>query len=189
MPAEIFREAGFRTAGIWRNGWIGPDFGFDQGFQTYTQPKPTARNRGARRERPNIAALLGTDADLVVSARSFFRSFADEQWFLYLHMMDVHQYVYTPDEALFGNSYLDNYDNSIRWVDRLIGDVESSVQISGVKHCAPNPSSSLEWPCGGWKFGWELSSFQSRPPVPCASVARRDPALRFPHPPGQCGSA
>lgn len=74
-------------------------------------------------------------------------------------------------------------------VDRLIGDVESSVQISGVKHCAPNPSSSLEWPCGGWKFGWALSSFQSRPPVPCASVAQRDPALRFPHPPGQCGSA
>ena len=133
MPAEIFREAGFRTAGIWRNGWIGPDFGFGQGFQTYTQPKPTARNRGASRERPNIAALLGTDADLVVSARSFLRSFADERWFLYLHMMDVHQYVYTPDEALFGNSYLDNYDNSIRWVDRLIGELVQDLESRGLR--------------------------------------------------------
>jgi arylsulfatase len=133
MPAEIFREAGFRTAGIWRNGWIGPDFGFDQGFQTYTQPKPTARNRGAVRERPNIAALLGTDADLAVSARSFFRSFADERWFLYLHMMDVHQYVYTPDEALFGNSYLDIYDNSIRWVDRLIGELVQDLEQRGLR--------------------------------------------------------
>ena len=35
LPAEVFREAGFRTAGLWRNGWIAPNFGFAQGFEIY----------------------------------------------------------------------------------------------------------------------------------------------------------
>ena len=39
-------------------------------------------------------------------------------------------------------------------VDRLIGDVERGVQRSNRKYCAANPSSSLAWPCGGWKYGW-----------------------------------
>ncbi|MGH7337529.1 MAG: sulfatase-like hydrolase/transferase, partial [Myxococcota bacterium] len=37
LPAEIFREAGFHTAGIWRNGWVEGYFGFDQGFEVYTR--------------------------------------------------------------------------------------------------------------------------------------------------------
>ena len=45
LPAEIFREAGYRTAGIWRNGWVAPNFGFGQGFENYTQPKPSPRDR------------------------------------------------------------------------------------------------------------------------------------------------
>lgn len=38
-------------------------------------------------------------------------------------------------------------------VDRLIGDVERGVQRSSRKYCEANPSSSLAWPCGGWKYG------------------------------------
>ena len=48
-------------------------------------------------------------------------------------MMDVHQYVYTPDEALFGNSYLDIYDNSIRWTDGLIGHVLDELTERGLR--------------------------------------------------------
>ena len=28
LPAEILRAEGFRTAGLWRNGWVAPNFGF-----------------------------------------------------------------------------------------------------------------------------------------------------------------
>ena len=35
LPAEILRDAGFRTAGVWRNGWVAPNFGFGQGFEVY----------------------------------------------------------------------------------------------------------------------------------------------------------
>lgn len=33
LPAEILLDAGFVTAGIWRNGWVAPTFGFEQGFE------------------------------------------------------------------------------------------------------------------------------------------------------------
>jgi arylsulfatase A-like enzyme len=122
MPAEIFREAGFRTAGIWRNGWIAPNFGFSQGFEVYLSPR-SERGREAfmrRRESPNVS-LEGDDGDIVNSALEFLRAHGHERWFLYLHMMDVHQYAYSEDTALFGTSYSDSYDNSIRWVDSLLG--------------------------------------------------------------------
>lgn len=131
-PAEIFRDAGFRTAGIWRNGWIGPNFGFGQGFETYTQPLSKNRNPSMGLEHPN-AALIGTDDDILKSAVSFLRSNGHERWFLYLHMMDVHQYVYTPDEALFGTTYLDIYDNSIRWVDSRIENLLNELDRRGLR--------------------------------------------------------
>jgi len=122
MAAEIFQEAGFRTAAIWRNGWIAPNFGFSQGFEIYHNPPPRkeARARINRVENPNIT-LAGTDADTIDSTREFLRTHGHERWFLYLHLMDVHQYVYSEQTALFGTSYSDAYDNSIRWVDSLLG--------------------------------------------------------------------
>jgi len=132
LPAEIFRDAGFRTAGIWRNGWIAPNFGFGQGFQNYTQPKPSPRDRPAIRQAPNMT-LAGSDVDILRSTFSFLRSYGNERWFLYLHMMDLHQYVYSADEALFGTSYLDIYDNSIRRVDGLIGHVLDELTDRGLR--------------------------------------------------------
>ena len=38
LPAEILRDAGFRTAGVYRNGWVAPNFGFGQGFEVYSTP-------------------------------------------------------------------------------------------------------------------------------------------------------
>ncbi len=122
MPAEVFQEAGFRTAAIWRNGWIDPNFGFSQGFEIYLSPRSERRNRARvkRLEDPNVS-LIGDDADILNSALEFLRNHGHERWFLYLHMMDVHQYTYSEDAALFGTSYSDSYDNSIRWVDSLLG--------------------------------------------------------------------
>ena len=131
MPAEIFHEAGFETAAIWRNGWIAPNFGFSQGFMNYSQPRPTPRPRN-QHERPNLS-LVGSDADLVHSAQTFFRTYGDQRWFLYLHMMDVHQYVSSAEEAIFGTSYLDIYDNSILWTDGLIGHMLDELDELGLR--------------------------------------------------------
>lgn len=119
MPAEILSEAGFNTFALWRNGWIGPAFGFHQGFDVYHSPRLSRIPADVRREKPTLSTG-GTDQDTVRSAIEFLRTQAGERWFLYLHLMDIHQYVYDADTALFGTSYSDIYDNSIRWVDRIL---------------------------------------------------------------------
>lgn len=126
-PAEILKQAGFRTVGIWRNGWVSPDFGFQQGFDLYYKPNVRRRPPELLQKNPSAASLPGTDNDLAWAAAEFLRTSSDERFFLYLHMMDVHQYVYD-DSADFGVSFSDIYDNSIRWVDSNVGTVVATLQ-------------------------------------------------------------
>jgi arylsulfatase A-like enzyme len=134
MPAEVFQEAGFRTAAIWRNGWIAPNFGFSQGFEIYLSPRARQEIRGPLRrlENPNIT-LEGDDGDIIHSAIEFLRAHGHERWFLYLHMMDVHQYAYAEESALFGTSYGDIYDNAIHWVDSLLAPLFEELEQRGLR--------------------------------------------------------
>jgi len=131
LPAEILSEAGFVTAGIWRNGWVAPNFGFSQGFDVYLAP-PRNQAPATLRQVPRAGRIDGTDIDLVYSATEFLRANGDRRFFLYLHMMDVHQYITTPDNALFGSTYSDAYDNSIRWVDEQIGMIMTELHALGL---------------------------------------------------------
>ncbi len=131
MPAEVFREAGYRTAGIWRNGWVAPNFGFAQGFEFYLNPKPGRDRQRAQGRHPSGGALQGTDEDIVTSAFEFIDSFGRERFFLYLHFMDIHQYVYDEASSKFGTSYSDVYDQSIHWTDRLLGLIVERIDSIG----------------------------------------------------------
>jgi arylsulfatase A-like enzyme len=119
LPAEIFREAGFRTAGIFRNGWVEAYFGFDQGFEVYTRPQNQPLPASVRRENPTITSP-GTDMSIVDTAKEFLRVHGRERWFLYLHFMDIHEYVYDESTAVFGTAYSDVYDNSILRVNKVL---------------------------------------------------------------------
>ncbi len=121
LPAEIFKPAGFRTAGIWRNGWVAPNFGFSQGFEVYMRPKPGRERANVQRGNPSSHPLVGTDEDLIKSAGDFLANFGHERFFLYLHFMDAHQYLYDASSAKFGTSYSDSYDQAILWTDLLLG--------------------------------------------------------------------
>jgi arylsulfatase A-like enzyme len=144
MPAEILKEAGFRTAGIWRNGWIAPNFGFDQGFELYHRPIPDRAKEFKDSKRNPSNKLEGTDVETVDTAMEFLRTYGHERWFLYLHMMDVHQYVYDENSALFGTDYTDIYDNSIRRTDDVLdrlfkkmsraGHMEDTIVVVAVDH-------------------------------------------------------
>ena len=120
MPAEILQEAGFRTAGVWRNGWVAPNFGFGQGFEVYERPMPAPVPASVRRDHPQVS-LDGTDLDIVDTAIEFLNIHGRERWFLYLHLMDVHQYLYDMDSARFGSTYEDIYDNSVLHTDGIVG--------------------------------------------------------------------
>jgi arylsulfatase A-like enzyme len=52
---------------------------------------------------------------------------------LYLHLMDVHQYVYDEESALFGTTYSDIYDNAIRRTDRHIGALVDALEALGLR--------------------------------------------------------
>ena len=121
LPAEILRDAGFVTAGIWRNGWVHPNFGFGQGFEVYQRPLATPVPAAVRRQFPQVIA--GSDDDVTATAAEFMRQQRGKRWFLYLHLMDLHQYVYDEDTALFGSGNADLYDNALRHTDRVISDL------------------------------------------------------------------
>jgi arylsulfatase A-like enzyme len=61
------------------------------------------------------------------------RAHGHERWFLYLHMMDVHQYAYSEEAAIFGTSYSDSYDNAVRWVDSLLGHLFDELERRGLR--------------------------------------------------------
>ena len=120
MPAEILAEAGFKTVGLYRNGWVNPSFGFDQGFEKYYRPLPGYQDPQIKRMRPN-ADSSSNDESVIADAIEFLRIHGKtSRWFLYLHMMDVHEYTYDQESALFGNGVSDLYDNSILREDWLI---------------------------------------------------------------------
>jgi len=130
MPAEIFKAAGYRTVGIWRNGWVAPNFGFGQGFDVYYTPRAGADAR-LQRHSPGAASIGGTDEDVFVAARDFLEHFGQEKFFLYLHLMDLHQYVFDDDADAFGPTYSDAYDKSIDWTDRVIGAIVEALDAAG----------------------------------------------------------
>jgi arylsulfatase A-like enzyme len=55
MPAEVLKEAGFKTYGLWRNGWVSPTFGFEQGFDVYQRPLATPFPPNVRRANPTLS--------------------------------------------------------------------------------------------------------------------------------------
>ena len=55
------------------------------------------------------------------SAIEFITNHRDDRFFLYMHYMDVHQYVYSDASPTWGTSFSDIYDSSIHWVDQNVG--------------------------------------------------------------------
>ena len=117
LAAEVFQDAGFRTAGIFRNAWVGGNFGFDQGFDLYVRTKPSLTPNRLKASSVSTGGLRGSDIDATDSAIEFMLSSVDQRFLLYVHYMDVHQYSYDSDSDLFGSDFGDLYDNAIHWVD------------------------------------------------------------------------
>ena len=74
---------------------------------------------GVKRENPTLSER-STDEAAVKSALEFLRVRGGERWFLYLHLMDLHEYIYDQESARFGSDYSDIYDNSIVLAYRTI---------------------------------------------------------------------
>jgi arylsulfatase A-like enzyme len=131
--AERFQQAGFATGGVFRNGWVEGNFGFGQGFDTYVRPAVSATpERFKRQGPPSVHPLEGTDRDATDAAMEFLRAHGHQRFFLYVHYMDVHQYLYASELAQFGTTWMDSYDNAIRWTDRNIEALVATLAEQGL---------------------------------------------------------
>lgn len=134
MPAEILKDSGYITAGIWRNGWVASTFGFEQGFEVYHRPNIGTPLAGVRRESDNpYAKLAGSDMDATDGVLEFLRANERDRFFLYVHFMDAHQYLSDEESAIFGTTYSDLYDNSIHWTDRQVARVLDGLEEYGLR--------------------------------------------------------
>jgi arylsulfatase A-like enzyme len=105
--AQMLKQAGYRTAGVFSGPYLHPVFGFAAGFDTYGSVIPGGpakavpgganiveqlmENTGAAYEAP-------TSQDVSEKALEFLEKAGAQPFFLFLHYFDVH-YDYDPPEA------------------------------------------------------------------------------------------
>jgi arylsulfatase A-like enzyme len=66
--------------------------------------------------------------DATLSAIEFMTGSVNDPFFLYIHYMDVHQYLYTDLSPDFGTSFSDFYDSAIFWTDYNVGRIMKALQ-------------------------------------------------------------
>ncbi len=124
--AEVFHEAGYGTYAVQTNGWLHPSFGFHQGFDHYVFPI----GRGAR-GLPKSALWPHADRVYEEFVRIVDAHDRDRPFFLYLHLMDVHQYGAPNEFKRFGTDDRGAYLAAIRWVDDMLERVREKLEDSG----------------------------------------------------------
>ena len=97
LAAELFREAGHATAGFVTAWFVSERYGFDRGFDTFSD-----LSRSSRRPRQKVRAGQVIDAGL-----NWVDGLGEEPFFLFLHLYDVH-YDYDPPaeiQQIFDTGY------------------------------------------------------------------------------------
>ncbi len=130
---ERLRDAGYATAGIVTNPWMGTPYGFHRGFQAYDDaagpwPLPVGIHPLQAMHLDPLGWPLYRDAGAITNQALDFVAQQDERgWFLLVHYMDPHG-PHTPpaqDREAIGSAgddaFTDDYDASIHYTDREFG--------------------------------------------------------------------
>ena len=125
--AEVLRDAGYRCYAVQSNGWLDQSFGFQQGFERYEFP----RGAGAQQlSQPQIwphADRVYQEAARLIEDRD-----RSKPMFLYLHLMDVHEYAAPPEFKTFGQDTPGAYLAAIRWDDDALERVRTKLDHAGL---------------------------------------------------------
>ena len=76
LATEVFKNHGYRTGMATTTGWITPEVNYDQGVDEY-------------------AVTERADEAVVAAAESFIARHAGESFFLYVHLLDLHDYYHS----------------------------------------------------------------------------------------------
>lgn len=126
---EVFQQAGYRSYGVQTNGWLHSSFGFEQGFDRYVFP---SGRLGGASTLPEATLWPHADRVFEETTRILDAHPAEQPMFLYIHLMDVHEYGAPPEYRTFGGDDRGHYKAAIRWVDRLLERVRASLDERGL---------------------------------------------------------
>jgi arylsulfatase A-like enzyme len=124
--AEVLHDAGYATYAVQTNGWLHQSFGFQQGFDRYVFPRGGGGPTLARATLWPHAENVYLEAVRLLDAHDRSRPF-----FLYLHLMDVHEYAAPPPFQRFGTDNRGTYLAAIRWVDDAVRRVREKLAAAG----------------------------------------------------------
>ena len=119
--AEMFRAAGYKTAGFVSAYVLRPETGIARGFDVYdaTFPPMAADRSVAQVQRPGPQTLAAADAWL--------SSLTSDRFFLFLHLYEPHKPYRAPER--FGD--LAAYDGEVAFADEIVGTLFTSLKSRG----------------------------------------------------------
>jgi choline-sulfatase len=121
--AEVLREAGFKTAGFVSGFPLDPQFGLNQGFDTYdAQFTKTSELWATHSER--------SAEEVSRPALAWLDHHKDDRFFLFVHYFDAH-FSYEPPEPYRSSFADDPYSGEIAYLDGWIGQVVDRLRALG----------------------------------------------------------
>lgn len=118
--AEIFKDAGYQTAGFVSSMVLRPQTGIAQGFDYYEGPFQNQNKSNVR----SFAQIDG--AETLEKARKWAIAHKEKPFFLWVHIYEPHT-PYTPPPP-FNQQYQDGYDGEIAYSDHLLGTFAKSLK-------------------------------------------------------------
>ncbi|MBW2242897.1 MAG: sulfatase [Deltaproteobacteria bacterium] len=126
--AEVLQQAGYQTFAVQTNGWLHQSFGFHQGFDRYLFPAG-ASGKIAPHEKPSLwthADRVVEEAEHLIQTRD-----PDRPMFLYVHLMDVHEFAAPPEFQVYGNDTAAMYQAAVRWSDDALRRIREALDAAG----------------------------------------------------------
>lgn len=122
--AEIMRDAGFETAAFAAHRFLGPQWGFMQGFEHLDERQAFAKST----YRTKI-----TGEHIARAVVEWMEANDDERFLAFAHFFDPHDsYLRHADGTDFGDSKSDLYDGEIEYTDRWIQYVLDGLERLGI---------------------------------------------------------
>jgi arylsulfatase A-like enzyme len=139
--AEYLKDSGYKTHAITGNGWVSPQFGFDQGFECYRNVK----EKSAAMYVMGQPSITGGDdksdyKDFKYSADEcikWIENNSDYKWFIFLHTYEIHapytRRHFSPDPSDGKAAQtIANYDSGILYADIQVGRIIKKLKDMGI---------------------------------------------------------
>jgi arylsulfatase A-like enzyme len=124
--AERMQEGGYRTYGVQSNGWLEQTFGFQQGFERYVFARGSAPAWMRSMVWPHAENVFH-EVERLIDTHD-----PEEPLFLYMHLMDVHEYAAPVEFKRFGNDTRGAYRAAVHWVDRVLQRLREKLDERGL---------------------------------------------------------